>query len=104
MTTERAGVVWLESRTDYSVHEVVEMSGLSQALIDELIACGALPVVVTVSSTYLEAEAVVLAQAARRLRDHFELDDQGLAVAVSLLRRVRMLEAELSDTRARGVP
>lgn len=102
MSIERSSVVWLESRTDYSVHEVVEMSGLPPALIDELIACGALPVVGTLTSTHLEAEAVILARAARRLRDHFELDDQGLAVAVSLLRRVRVLEAALSDTRARG--
>lgn len=101
---ERTSVVWLEARSDYSVHEVVEMSGLPTALIEELIACGALPAASSLQATHLEAEGVILARAARRLRDHFDLDNDGLAVAVSLLRRVRFLEAELSDTRARGAP
>ncbi len=99
--TERDEVVWLEARTDYSFDEVVELSGLPQSLLDELIECGALPAHGRPSRTTVvfEAESIVLARAASRLREHFELDASGLAVAVSLLRRVRVLEARLARMR-----
>jgi chaperone modulatory protein CbpM len=101
MTIEHTEVLWLESRTDYSVDELIEMSGLPRALLEELIECGALPTAGRTTACFA-TESVVLARAASRLREHFELDEQGLAVAVSLLRRVRALESELSDARARA--
>ena len=100
MTIERTQVVWLEQRADYSMHEAGELSGLPRTLLERLIDCGALPASEAVSTVCLSSEGVVLARAAGRLRQHFELDDEGLAVAVSLLRRVRVLEAELSRARA----
>lgn len=99
MTVERTQVLWIEQRADYSVHEVGELSGLPHALLEQLVACGALPASGG-QAAHLSSEGVVLARAAGRLRRHFELDDDGLAVAVSLLRRVRVLEAELSRVRA----
>jgi chaperone modulatory protein CbpM len=42
----------------------------------------------------------VTARTAFRLRHDFELDEQGLAVALALLERVRDLEAELDALRA----
>ena len=102
MTFEGTRIVWLESRADYSTGEAVEWSGLPQPLLDDLVACGALPTSGPETGQRFEAEGLVLARAARRLRDHFELDEQGLAVAVSLLRRVRTLEAELTRVRARA--
>ncbi len=101
MTIERSEVVWIEARSDYSVHEVLEMSGLPPSSLDELVECGALPMKAGRATRSFEAEGVVLARAANRLREHFELDAEGLAVAVSLLRRVRALEAELTAVRAR---
>ena len=103
MTFERTEVVWIESRTDYSLHEIVELSGLSRALLDALVDCGVLPQAGQTPSRFA-GESVALARAARRLHEHFEIDDQGLAVAVSLLRRVRALEAELARTRAERAP
>ena len=102
MTTETSQVVWLESRSDYSIHELVELSGLPASLLGDLIDCGALPVEGTSTTVRFEAESVVLARAAQRIQEHFELDDRGLAVAVTLLRRVRALEAQLSNARARS--
>jgi chaperone modulatory protein CbpM len=98
MTIERSEVVWLEARGDYTIHELVELSGLPETVLDELIACGALPAKETSAEALVrfEAESIVLARAARRLREHFELEHEGLAVAVSLLRRVRHLEARLA--------
>ena len=100
MKIERTEVVWVESRADYSLHELAELSGLPAALLAELIDSGALPVAGTRTPVRFEAESVVLARAAQRLREHFELDEHGLAVAVSLLRRVRMLEAQVSGLKA----
>lgn len=103
MKIERTEVVWVESRADYSLRELSELSGLPVALLDELIDSGALPVVGTRTTVRFEAESVVLARAAQRLREHFELDEHGLAVAVSLLRRVRVLEAQVSGLKARSL-
>jgi chaperone modulatory protein CbpM len=105
MTIERTEVVWLEARVGYSIAEVAEMSGLPTALIDELIACGALPCTESPdqSSDRVAADSIALARAAGRLREHFELDEQGLAVAVSLLKRVRVLEARLTELRAQSM-
>ncbi|WP_369125181.1 chaperone modulator CbpM, partial [Cryobacterium sp. RTS3] len=41
------------------------------------------------------------ARTARRLRDDFELDGHGLAVALNLLRRIRELEAQLTHAQAK---
>ena len=106
MTIERTEVVWIESRSDYSVHELAELSGLPATFLDALLECGALPVaarVVSRGAPRFASESVVLARAAQGLREHFELDEQGLAVAVALLRRVRALEAELSGAQARSM-
>ena len=102
MTIERTEVLWIESRSDYSIDEVANLSGLPTDLLDELNACGVLPATQVRTTVRFEAESVVLARAASRLREHFELNGEGLAVAVSLLRRVRALETELLETRARG--
>lgn len=102
MTIERTEVVWLESRSDYSIDELAELSGLPATLLAELIDSGALPVTGSRTVLRFEAESVVLARAAQRLHQHFDLDEHGLAVAVSLLRRVRALEAQVSGLRARS--
>lgn len=102
MTIERTEVVWMESRTDYAIDELAALSGLPVVVVDALIASGALPVVGPDTAVRLETECVALAQAAQRLREHFELDAEGLAVAVSLLRRVRVLEAQVSGLIARS--
>lgn len=43
----------------------------------------------------------MVARSASRLRKDFDLDAQGLALAVALLERVRDLEEQLRDLRAR---
>ena len=96
MTYESSTVLWIEARSDYTVHELSRMSGLSVAVLDELIESGVLPTTETAPTVAFAAESVALARAASRLREHFELDREGLAVAVSLLRRVRTLEHRLA--------
>jgi chaperone modulatory protein CbpM len=101
MTIERTELVWAEIETAGSIDDLMRMTGLSRAAIDDLIECGALPPTPT-ADVRVTIESVVLARAAGRLREHFELDDRGLAVAIALLRRVRALEARLAELRARG--
>ena len=107
MKIERTEVVWLEARSDYTAFDLANLSGLPTELLDELMECGALPTRNELDSSdqggaRFEAECISLVRTARRLRDDFDLDANGLAVALSLLRRMRMLEAELSDARARA--
>ena len=105
MRNERTEVVWLAARSDYSVDEVAEMSGLPAEILETLAEVGVLPtggVVGQRTTICFASESITLARAAGRIRDHFELDERGLAVAVSLLRRVRSLEARLAEVQATG--
>lgn len=88
---------WIESRSDYSTEDLAALSGMPLALLQELVDLGALP-----PGPLHRAESVVLVRSARRLRDDFDLEANGLAVALSLLRRIRALERELADVRARS--
>jgi hypothetical protein len=47
------------------------------------------------------ADRLVVARSARRLRKDLELDPHGVALVVTLLERVRDLEAELRDLQAK---
>lgn len=107
MTIETTEVVWLEARGDYTIDELAALSGLPSAWVEALVDCGALPSDDVASGAAsgapirFRAESIRLVRAARRLSDHFELEGQGLAVAVSLLRRVLALESELARLRGR---
>ena len=102
MKIERTEVVWLEARSDYTAHDLADMSGLPSELLRELIDCGALPTTGEPGITHFHAESIALVRTARRLRDDFELDVNGLAVALSLLRRMKALEADLAEAQARA--
>ena len=96
---ERTERVWIEQKTVYTTDELAHLSGLPRPVVEDLIGCGALPATgadAADGAVVVETECVVLARAAVRLREHFELDASGLAVAVSLLRRVRLLEARIA--------
>jgi chaperone modulatory protein CbpM len=85
-TTE---VVLIEARSDYTADELVALSGLSREAVQALIEAGVL------DDARSDTELLTLARATRRLREHFELDENGLTVAFTLLRRIRRLEARL---------
>ena len=96
MTIETVEAHWIEARGDYTTRDLAELSGLPLELVDALIAHGALS-----AEPIHAAESVVLVRRARRLRDDFELDPNGFAVALSLLRRMRALEREIETLRSR---
>jgi chaperone modulatory protein CbpM len=92
MVVRRTEVVLLEARSGYTADELIDLSGLPREAVQALVDVGVLE---ARSTSHFGTEHVTLARAARRLREHFELDDNGLAVAVALLRRINALEARL---------
>jgi chaperone modulatory protein CbpM len=95
----------LDEHRVVSLTELIEFSGLREAELLELVQSGALPAREAQgqhsdNSYSFSARVVTLARTACRLRDDFELDMQGLAVALRLLERVRVLEEEIALLRA----
>jgi chaperone modulatory protein CbpM len=96
-----AEVVWLDERRAISLAELVEVSGLSERELLELVHSGAIPARETAGTGYVfSAQIVTVARTACRLRDDLELDTHGLGVALKLLERVQDLEAEIARLRA----
>jgi chaperone modulatory protein CbpM len=94
-------VVWLDEHRMVSLTELVEVSGLHEHELMELVSTGALPARdAPGGGLAFSARVVTMARTACRLRDDFELDTRGLAVALRLLERVRDLEGEVARLRA----
>ena len=93
---------WLHERYELSLTELCELSGLSESELRVLVDCGAIaPTDPDARDWTFGADRLVVARSACRLRKDFELDPQGLALAVALLERVRDLEEQLRYLRAR---
>ena len=101
MRTELTEVIWLDQHHVLSLQELAELSGLSEAELRELVDCGAIvPLDPGAAERVFHARCIVVARTACRLRDDFELDSRGLALALTLLDRVHDLEAQLANLRA----
>ena len=103
MRIELTEVVWLDEQREVTLAELAELSGLSETELRELADSGAIAPVnqdADVATQMFSANCVVVARTANRLRHDFELDMQGLAVALALLDRMHALEAELREIRA----
>ena len=94
--------VWLNSNDLCSFEHVVEVSGIERNVLQELVDAGVIQPANTDRRRYVfHTECIVLARQARKLSEDFELDVQGLALAMSLLDRIRQLESRLIDLDAR---
>jgi chaperone modulatory protein CbpM len=101
MRVELSEVLWLDQHHELSLREVAELSGFTEAELTELVGCGALaPIDSDAAQPMFVARCVVVARTASRLRRDFELDAQGLTLAMTLLERVQDLETQLSELRA----
>jgi len=101
MKVDAADSIWLNDTDVCSAKQLAEMSGLSMEEIADLIECGIItPVDTFVQSKNFQLRAVITAKTARRLRYDFELDRYGVALALTLLRRIDVLEAELEAARS----
>ena len=102
MRIELTEVFWLHEHHALSVDQLAEFSGLSEADVNELVDYGAIaPIDTAAPQRSFEAPCIVAARTACRLRDDFDLNMHGVALALTLLDRVRDLETQLSDLRAR---
>ena len=102
MQAESYNVLWLDRSQLVSVGDLVELSGLSENEVRELVDAGALlPVNPQDDPWTFGADCVVTVRKASRLRDDLELDMHALTLALTLLEQIRSLEAELSQMRAR---
>jgi len=94
--------MWLHERHELVIEELCELSGLSETELRELVDHGVLaPIDPGARHWAFGADRLVVARSARRLRRDFDLDPHGVALVVALLERVRDLEEELRDLRAR---
>jgi chaperone modulatory protein CbpM len=101
MKVELNEVLWLDERRELSLTELAELSGLTEAELHELADVGAIaPVDPGAAQPAFRADCVVTARTACRLRTDFELDAQGLALALILLDRICDLETRLRELSA----
>lgn len=96
MRVDITEAVWLDAHHEFSLTELASLSGLSEGELRHLIDCEALrPADPGAAEVRFSADCLVIARTACRLRNDFDLDPGGLALALRLLDRIRSLEAEL---------
>lgn len=101
MQPEQTDAVWLDAYHEFSIAELERCSGLSEAELRELVDYGALVPNNPQSAEWtFSGDIVVTVQAAGRLRNDLELDLQALALALTLIKRIRELEAQIGNLRA----
>ena len=98
MKIEPADAQWLHEYAEVSFEELAELSGLAPELLRELVDYGALvPVNVRSERWTFNAERVVAVRTVSRLRQDFDLDANALSVALNLVERINVLEAQLQQ-------
>ena len=101
MATQHEEAVWLTEVCRFSMSEIAELSGLSEAEVRELVDYGAITPVNPDSPQWIfQGECLSTVRTASRLRAGFELEPHGVALVVSLLERIRDLESQLERLRA----
>ena len=101
MKPETAEIVWLDSHESVSFAELVELSGLDEADMQALVEHGLfMPVERHTLSLTFSADCIAAARTAARLRQDLGLDIDGLALAMTLLDRIKTLEVELRTLQA----
>lgn len=102
MSAFLAEAVWLNESEICTLDDLLQASGLSAQEVQDFIEIGVIEVIERdAQSRVFRANCIDVARTARRLRDDFELDTRGVAVALNLLKRIRELEAELEAAYAR---
>lgn len=101
MASERDEALWLTENLRFSLAELAELAGLTEADLKELADYGAIsPVDPGASEWMFTATCLTTVRTAGRLRASFELEPHGVALVVSLLERIRDLEVQLTALRA----
>jgi len=102
MQIEQIQGLWLHEHYTFSLAELAELSGLSEAELREWVDEGVLvPVDPQAEPWSFGADRLVTVRLACRLRHDFELETPGVALVLTLLDRVHALEAQVRDLQAR---
>jgi hypothetical protein len=96
VAAEKVDAVWVTESHQYSLAELVTLSGLPESELRELVEYGALrPANPQARSWIFSGQCLLSVRAAHRIRASFELEPHSLALVVSLLERIRELETRL---------
>lgn len=94
--------IWLSETGVCRIEHLVEVSGLSLEEVQDLLHTGVIaPTQSDVQPFFFELRHVMTVKTARRLRDDFQLDANGVALALTLVRRIDELEAQVAALQAR---
>ena len=100
MNTVTSESVWLNDAHVCRIEHLAEASGLSIGEIEDLVEHGVIvPVADNVLPYDFQLRDIVTARMARRVRDDFELDRNGVSLSLRLLQRIAELENELNALR-----
>ncbi|HEX9173768.1 MAG TPA: chaperone modulator CbpM [Telluria sp.] len=103
MSLQVTHAICLDEGEVCSMEHLADVSGLSLDEVEDLVVCGVIwPADAATQPRCFHLLHVVTVRQARRLRDDFELDSHGVALAMTLLRRVSVLEQALSMHRRDG--
>src|SRR5690349_12234251 len=93
--------LWLDAHGQLSLHELVQLSDLTEAELRELVDYGALtPLDVDNEAPRFGADCIVILRSACRLRREFDLDLSALALSLRFLQRIHTLETQLRSAQA----
>ena len=96
--------VWLHAQRQVTIVELAECAGVDETVVRELVELGALtPSSEQAAEWVFSAEWVGSLRSAARLSSDLELETPAMALALSLLDRIRRLEDELRHVRAQLV-
>ncbi|MBU6420807.1 MAG: hypothetical protein KGL98_09845 [Gammaproteobacteria bacterium] len=102
MRVELTEVHWTDAPQELSLHEFMQRSGLSESELRQLVEAGVLaPLDPETPAWTFGSDCLPLARTAVRLHRDLDLDASGLAVVLTLIERIRELEARLRDLDAR---
>jgi chaperone modulatory protein CbpM len=100
MSREWAELHWLEEDTRCTLVELAARSRFSEGELLELVATGVIPPLLGgAAAGSFSGHALDKVRIAARLRNDFELDIRGVALALALLERIGALERELRQLR-----
>ena len=101
MEAEHAEAQWLTEECQFSLTELVELSGSSVEELRELVEYGAISPVNPESSQWVfPGQCLPTIRAACRLRVSFDLEPHGVALVISLLDRIHDMEEQMGRLRA----
>ena len=101
MASEHAEAQWLTEECEFTLTELVELSGSSVEELRELVDYGAItPVNPEAPQWAFPGQCLPTVRAACRLRASFDLEPHGVALVITLLDRIRDLEAQIDSLRA----